>query len=167
MFLVFDASTLILIYQHHQEELFKTIMEKLHADGILLSPVERELLTIPIHEIQNLLQLTSENFSPSQTFSISLGVGERAVLEFVQTKMKDPNSSYICVIDDLTTRKKALELKLPLIGSIGLTTKGFEACAIKGTHDLLVLWEQWRMSGFRIPNQNSLQDFVKHIKKVS
>ena len=58
-------------------------------------------------------------------------------------------------------------MNINVVGSLGLTTKGFQICLLETKNDLNNLWEDWRSKGFYLPKKEDLNNYLSTIEKIN
>ena len=157
---IFDTSVLLFITQLHLESLFKEILYHLNGKGVLLPPVRQELLTVDPDILVDSLQLIEATPAPIKELPEDLGVGERAVIEFV---LNEKNRKAIAVLDDFRARKVGRQLGIQLTGTLGLLSRGYELCPIQSKEILLEIFKKGVELGFYLPQK--IDEFVEGLQK--
>lgn len=165
MFLVFDASVLILFHRNGQLRFLNSLLNRLESQALLLSTVETELLSVPLEELLKELDVHRYIFNPSESFLPHLGRGERAVIQYTYEKESGEQKDVIPVVDDLAARKAANKLGLSVVGSVGLCSRAFELCLVPDKDSLKQMWDNWRQNGFHLPKQDYLDSLVSELRK--
>jgi predicted nucleic acid-binding protein len=152
-----DSSCLILFHQMNKIDLFKSIITRLNAKLVLLTPVVEELHSLSNNEIKkySTKYVLFTDYDEYQN-KFKLGKGEAAVLSYTE------KNNCIAILDDLKARRIAYSKNIQIIGTMGLLGTGYILCPIGDKAELKLYLANSLNFGFRLP---PVDKYLSKLKK--